>query len=170
MGSKQKIVYIISGPVGVGKSTASRRLANHLSKVVLIEGDHFLNMFRYTEALSFKEKVSRSWEEIVSITLKLLADDFDVIIDFVVEDELLWLVDQFNQMECEIKYVVLHANEKVILDRIRRRGDIEMMNRSLELLHQLTKDVENEPFLMNTDNKTSEDIVTKLLSNRYIYI
>ena len=37
-------IYLITGPAGVGKSTISKKIAEHLDKSVLIEGDDIYHL------------------------------------------------------------------------------------------------------------------------------
>lgn len=40
------MIFLLSGPLGVGKSTTSRELARNVEPCVLIEGDNILHMFK----------------------------------------------------------------------------------------------------------------------------
>ncbi|MBR3281612.1 MAG: (d)CMP kinase [Clostridia bacterium] len=44
-------LYIITGPAGVGKSTISKKIAESLSKSVLIEGDDI-----YSQVIEIKRR------------------------------------------------------------------------------------------------------------------
>lgn len=83
-------VYLISGPLGVGKTTVTRALHKTLSDSVLIEGDMFLHALAGRDELPWEKKLELSWQEILAHTKEGVQENHVVVIDFVVEEELPW--------------------------------------------------------------------------------
>ncbi|MGD6777583.1 AAA family ATPase [Sutcliffiella horikoshii] len=165
-------VYIISGPCGVGKSTITKGLACKLKKAVLIEGDLISAMFVGEEQPAWEEKLSIVWQNLSSLTKNFLLNGYDVVIDYVVEDELEWFCKELDKTGLDIilHYYVLRADPEVLVERITRRGDTEMIPRSLELLHQLESKKENVPHLYDTTNKNPNAIINEIAGNTtYFY-
>ncbi|KMJ57238.1 hypothetical protein AB685_17710 [Bacillus sp. LL01] len=159
-------IYIISGPCGVGKSTITKGLSRKMDKAVLIEGDLIMAMFVGKEQSSWEEKLSIVWQNLSSLTLNFIEKGYDVVIDYVVEDELPWFCSQLSGLDdITLHYVVLRAEPEVLIERITKRGDTEMIHRSLELLQQLENKAENIPHLYDTTHKEPDVIIEEILGN-----
>ncbi|KPB05931.1 AAA family ATPase [Bacillus sp. CHD6a] len=161
---KKRNVYIISGPCGVGKSTITKGLAHKLEEAVLIEGDLLSAMFVGEAQPLWEEKLSIVWQNLSSMTKNFLLNGYDVVIDYVVEDELEWFCRELHQtgVEVTLHYYVLRADPEVLAERITKRGDTDMIPRSLELLHQLENKKENVPHLVDTTNKEPNAIIEEI--------
>jgi len=160
-------IYIISGPCGVGKSTVSREIAKLVPNCALVEGDHLLHFYHDHSMLPWEERLWIAWKNLVDVTKNLLQHKLNVVIDFVVEDELEWFCTYFSHLEITFKYVVLRADENTLIERITNRGDTYMIDRSLFLLNQLENDTpSNEPFLYDTTNKKTADIVKDIIEQK----
>lgn len=81
-------IYIISGPIGVGKTTISNSLQQRLANSYMNEGDIFLHTLDDRDDIEWLRKLELTWEDIVLNTRKYLQDARNVIIDFIVEEEL----------------------------------------------------------------------------------
>jgi broad-specificity NMP kinase len=164
---KKRSVYIISGPCGVGKSTITKGIAHKLEKAVLVEGDLLSAMFVGETQPPWEEKLSIVWQNLSSLTKNFLLNGYDVVIDYVVEDELEWFCRELHQtwMDVTLHYYVLRADPEVLVERITKRGDTDMIPRSLELLHQLENKEENAPHLYDTTNKEPTVIIEEIANN-----
>lgn len=161
----KRTVYIISGPLGVGKSTVTRQLEDILDNTVLIEGDVLNAMFWGKERKSW----AITWENIMLIAQNYLRHDFDVIIDYVVEEELQWICNSLAQFNVQIKYIVLVADEASIRERLVKRKSPEDLERSLFLLNKLKGTAQNKDYIFNTSNKQPIDIARNIIeSNAYL--
>jgi broad-specificity NMP kinase len=162
--SKQngRTIYIISGPCGVGKSTISRIFAEEMEHVVLIEGDKIHSMLVGKDELPWERQLTIVWENILSVSRNFIEHGLDVVIDYVVEDELEWFCEHMSDLNVEIKYVVLRADKNTIVERLNKRGNPDLIERSLFLLSKLEKSSLNKPYLYDTTNKKPGEILEDL--------
>jgi gluconate kinase len=168
----QKTIYLISGPCGVGKSTLTQELLRNVKKSALIQGDDFLSMPMYEKDSEppWDEMLVIMWKNILSLTQNLLQHNFNVIIDTVVEDELEWFCKHFAYLNVKIKYVVLLAEENILIERLNKRGDPYLIDRSLFLLNKLEREPANSKHLYNTSYKKPAEIMEDILhSSSFIY-
>jgi len=156
-------IYIISGPLGVGKSTVSKSLADSMNQCALIEGDLLLHVYRGENEPPWEERLKLAWLNITAVTRNLLRHGLNVVIDFVVEDELQWFYDQLSDLDATLYYVVLHAEPETLAARLSQRGDAQYIQRSLFLRNKLMASPTNEPFLLDADRKRPEEIVEEIV-------
>ncbi|NOU85664.1 AAA family ATPase [Paenibacillus sp. LMG 31460] len=162
---KKQIIYLISGPIGVGKSTISKELARNVKQCVLIEGDDLLHMFKGELQPSWEERLSLTWENILALTRNFIHHNLNIIIDFVVEDELDWFCKRLSDLNLELKYVVLRADKEKLIERLSNRGDIDSLERSLFLLNKLDLLPSFNQFIYDTTLKQPKEIVEEIISN-----
>ncbi|WP_144530090.1 AAA family ATPase, partial [Peribacillus simplex] len=96
-------------------------------RCVLIEGDLLLHMLHHELPLSWDERLSLTWKNLLALTRNMLRQGLNVVIDFVVEDELEWFCEQLSDLDVSIKYAVLHADKEKIAERLTTRGDIDSL-------------------------------------------
>jgi gluconate kinase len=162
---KVEDVYLISGPLGVGKSTVCKSLANAMKQCALIEGDLLLHLYRGDTEPPWEERLRLAWLNIVAVTRNLLRHRLDVVIDFVVEDELEWFRSQLSDLEVTLHYTVLHAEPETLMARLRERGDEQYINRSLFLLNKLMASPGNEPYMLDADQKRAEELAEEIFKD-----
>ena len=176
-------VYFISGPCGCGKSTLTDALAKYMvqvekrSQVYVIHGDDFHQGFvtrayeegefwengQATNQLEWLEILKFNWECIIDVAGKVLSRGMDVLIDYVVEDELPLLQNLAKQYDAKLYYVVLTASEDAIRQRIEARGDVEMVERALFLKNKLDHLPENQGHLYDNTGKSVAQEVTEII-------
>jgi broad-specificity NMP kinase len=162
---KKQIIYLISGPLGVGKSTTSKELARNVKQCVLIEGDDLLQMFKGDLQPSWEERLSLTWKNILALTRNFIHHNLNVIIDFVVEDELDWFCKHLSDLNVGLKYVVLRADKEKLIERLSIRGDIDSLERSLFLLNKMEILPSNNQFIYDTTLKQPKEIVKEIINN-----
>lgn len=181
MGVMKPSVYLFSGPCGCGKSTLAdgfaKKLVNegHRKQVYVIHGDDFHAGFVETDnkgpffvdgqaadSLAWEEILKFNWECILSVAGKALGRGLDVVIDYVVEEELPLLRRLAEEYQARLYYVVLTASEETIRQRITERGDAEMIERSLFLKNELEHMPENQEKLFDNTGKTLEQELAEL--------
>lgn len=159
-------IYIISGPCGCGKSTLAKELVNKLPNSVLIEGDNLHNIFNEKDEVEWLRRLSITWENIISVTRNCLKHNLDIVIDYVVEDELPLFISNLEDFEYELYYMVLTADEETIRKRITKRGDISLIERSIFLRNKLLNDEMNQFHHYDNSNKTLDEEITAILYDK----
>ncbi|MES9683481.1 hypothetical protein CN514_02360 [Bacillus sp. AFS001701] len=155
-------IYIISGPYGVGKSTVTKALAQELENAAVIEGDLIKLMFGGKKLPPWEEMLAIIWKNILSLTKNFLENNINVIIDYVVESELEWLYKHLSDLNVKIHYVVLRADDDMIISRLNQRGDDYLIKGSLYLKNKLENFLPNKKYLYDTTNKQPVEIIHDL--------
>lgn len=115
---------------------------------------------------SWEDRLRLAWCNILCLTRNFYQEGFNIIIDFVVEDELEWFREQLSDLDkTAIKYVLLRAEPDTLLERLRLRGDARYLDRSLFLLNKLTSTPKNQSFILDTDGKETKDVVDFILGS-----
>ncbi len=175
-------VYFFSGPCGCGKTTLSNAFAKHLvndlgkAQVYIIHGDDIRGGFvdsdnsdKYSDGkLSWEEILGFNWECILQMTENALKRGLDVIIDYVIEDELPLVKDVCKKYSAELYYVVLTASEESITERIQRRGDTWMVDRALFLKNKLENLKTNIDHLFDNSDMTVEEEIKQIDIKKYL--
>ena len=86
----------------------------------------------------------------------------DVVIDYVVEEELPLLQKLAKEHDAKLYYLVLTASEEAITKRIQTRGDEEMIERALFLKKKLDNLPENQGHLYDNTEKIVEEEVEEI--------
>lgn len=163
-----RTIYLISGPIGVGKSTVSRALAERIQGSLIV-GDDLYNLEDEVN-LEWSEKLQKGWNRILQTTIDQIRHNKNVIIDFVVEDELHWFINQLSGFDCRFVYVVLIADKETIIDRLKQRDDLRYKDRAMELLTQLSEDSFNKKYLVNTNHFSPIDTVKCILESSHLIV
>ena len=177
-------IHFISGPCGCGKTTLTDALAKYMVKVekrrqvYVIHGDDFhqgfalrayedgtfwedgqaLDQIEWTEILKF------NWECILDVAAKALKRGMDVLIDYIVEDELPLLKDLADEYNAGLHYLVITASADEIRKRIEKRGDTEMVERALFLKEKLENAAENNGHIYDNTGKSMEEETEEIAS------
>ena len=182
-------IYFFSGPCGVGKSTLADAYAKHLTntgirkQVYVIHGDDFQQGFVETDykdsfwkegqaadQIVWTEILQFNWECIIETAGKVLARGLDVVIDYVVEEEMPLLLSLAKEQAAKLYYVVLTASEDVIRQRIEERGDVEMVERAMFLKKELEELPENRGHVFDNTGKVVSEEVAELYENMESYL
>lgn len=163
-------VYLITGACGCGKSTLSKMLMKELRNTILITGDELHEIFGGKRDIEWLDRLRITWENIISVAQNSLRNQLNVIIDYVVEDELPLLLEGLKAFEYELRYMVLVTDEDNIRLRITKRGDVDMIDRALFLNKKLGNEPLNEMYLYdNTDRAIEEELDAIIHNEKYKY-
>lgn len=180
-------IYFFSGPCGCGKSTLAKAFAKYLvnkkvaKQVYLIHGDDFQrgviesdekgDFFtdgRASDVLQWKEILRFNWDCILTVGRKALDKGLDVVIDYVIEEELPLVQKLAEETGANLYYVVLTASCDAITQRIRQRGDVDMIERALFLKKKLDGMPENQGHLFDNTEKSAEEELERLEIERFL--
>lgn len=156
-------LWLLSGPCGAGKTTLSAALAEHLSRqqdgrqVCLLHGDDFHRALmgdeRSSAALPWAEVLRFNWDCLLSAAGHALSRGIDVVMDYIVEEELPLVRRLAAQHGASLRYAVLTAPEDVLRQRLMRRGDAHLIPRAIALREQLHAMPENRSRLVDARDR-----------------
>lgn len=174
-------IYLFSGPCGCGKTTLSKAYAEHLvnkscaKQAYLIHGDDFhagfveadekekrLENEQDSSYMRWEDILSFNWDCIISVAQKALDKGLDVVMDYVVEDELPLIQNIAEKYSADLYYIVLTATEECIKHRLKERGDTELTERALYLKAKLDKMPENQGHLFDNSGMSVEEEIRTL--------
>ena len=173
---ENKIIFV-SGPCGTGKSTFTdeyaRFMVNTDKKTVYVihgddfhagfvepedKGDFFVNG-EASDIVLWEDILNFNWDCIISTADRALRQGTDVLIDYVIEDELPRVRELAALHNAKLYYIVLTASEDELEKRIRDRGDTDMIERAKFLKRKLDSMPENAGHIYdNTDRSVKETI------------
>ena len=154
------ILYVLTGPPGVGKSTISKKLANSLSKSVLIEGDDIYNQVVSSYISPWKEgnHLDLFWRVSLNSILEYLKEGYNVVFNYIIDPDDFHRIQ--NMIQSPIRFVVLMVQEDEILKRDQEREiDCQMGERCLLLLKQFQDYQYPKDFRLYTDSLSVEECV-----------
>ncbi len=181
-------IIFISGPCGSGKTTFADALAKHLVRknrktVYVIHGDDFHDGFVEPEdkgcffedglpsdRFAWEDILRFNWDCIIDTASKALQEGLDVVIDYVIEDELPRVRELAAAFQADLSYIVLTAGRNEIERRIRSRGDTDLIERALFLKSKLEAMPENRGHIYDNTGKTTEDMIREIDPDRYLIL
>lgn len=158
----RRVVYIISGPAGVGKSTTSKTLANRLKHSAYISGDYISHMHVKGRKQPWEspEETTLIWTNILSLTKNFLKFGNDVVIDYVAfPSEVNWLKEKLEELDVILNYIVLWTDKDTLISRDNlRKPEYRMGERCLILMEEFKKSGLDEKSFLDTSELTVSDI------------
>lgn len=180
-----KIIFV-SGACGSGKSTfadaCARQLVQQEHKTVYVihgddfhrgfvepeeKGDFFVDGQASDQAL-WEDILRFNWDCIMATAQRALQDHLDVVIDYVIEDELARVRELAEKNQAPLYYIVLTADADEIKKRIRSRGDVDLIGRALFLKKKLEAMPENQGHIYNNTGKQAEDAIREIVLEQYL--
>lgn len=165
-------VYILSGPAGVGKSTTSKELVKKFRHSAYLSGDYISHMHikGRQKPWESKEEVRLIWDNILSLTKNFLRYGNDVVIDYVTfPQEAKWLSENLKQSNVDVLYVVLWAENEILLKRDQmRKIEHQMGERCLILAKEFIESGIDERHMLDISKNTIDDIpnvIREILQN-----
>ena len=178
-------IVFVSGACGCGKSTfadayAKYRVQQNRKTCYVIHGDDFHRGFVEPEdkgdffadglpsdACQWEDILRFNWGCILDTAERALRQGLDVVIDYVIEDELPLVQQLAARAHAELYYIVLTADAEEIRRRIRQRGDVDLIERALFLKSKLEAMPENQGHLYDNTGKTPEEMIREITMERY---
>ena len=169
-------IYVFSGPCGCGKSTLSEAYARHLidngkNQVYVIHGDDFHKGFVETDRRVgpacpgfqyWADILEFNWQCMLDVAQKALDRSLDVLIDYVVEDELPRLAELARKNGANLYLVVLTAAEEELKQRLIHRGSENLIDRSLFLKSKFDAAPEFQTYLYDISSMTVKEEIENL--------
>lgn len=153
------ILYIITGPAGVGKSTISKELAMSSNKSVLIEGDDIYHQVvgGYVPAWKDGNHLQTFWKVCMEIIKIYLDDGYDVIFNYIITPKNIEMIKD-KLKSYIIKFVVLLTDETTLLLRDKERPEnFQMKERCITLLNSFKSRNYNAQNILDTTNLSTSD-------------
>ena len=178
-------IIFISGACGCGKTTLADAYSRYLvstdhKTVYVIHGDDFHQGFvepedkgdffedgQVSNQILWESILQFNWDCIIATAQRALKDNLDVVIDYVIEDELDRVRKLAEKNHASLYYIVLTADADEIEKRIRCRGDVDMIDRALFLKKKLESMPENQGHIYNNTGKNTEDIIREIILEQY---
>ena len=156
------MLYIITGPAGVGKSTISKRLATLKEKSVLIEGDDIYGQVigSYTSAWKEGNHLKVFWKVCIDMINTYLEEGYDVVFNYIVTPENLKLLkEKFSSF----KFVILITDEDELLKRdLLRPEDCRMRERCVVLLNNFKNNDYEKDYTLDITNLSVDGVIEQL--------
>lgn len=130
------------------------------------KGDFFVNG-QASDQVLWEDILRFNWDCIISTAQRALQDNLDVVIDYVIEDELPRVRELAEKNRVPLYYIVLTADAEEIERRIRERGDVDLIERALFLKKKLEKMPENQGHIYDNTGKKSEDAIRDIWLEQY---
>lgn len=159
-------IYLFSGPCGCGKTTLSTAFAaQHDAPLYLVHGDDFqagLITPEHAQAPAWPDVLRFNWACILAAADNALNLGVDVVIDYIVEDELPMVQQLARDHGAGLHYIVLTAAEDTLRQRLHQRGDAWLVERALVLKAKLEAMPENQGHLLDITGMTVDEILRKI--------
>lgn len=166
------MLYVITGPAGVGKSTISEKIADSLSKSCLIEGDEVYHFVRggYVSPWLEGNHLPLFWDNAISLISNGLEKGYDVVFNYIVAPKDIQRIKE-SFPGTKIKFIVLLVDEKTIVERDKLRPlDCQMGERSLILLNNMKKHNFSKKYILDTSNLTINETYDEILKNDRFFL
>lgn len=161
------MLYLITGPAGVGKSTISQTLARKSKKSVLIEGDDIYHQVvsGYKSAWEEGNHLEVFWKICENMIDTYLSYGYDVIFNYIFNVENFQMFNEKFEKYSK-KFVILVTDEKTIIKRdLERPLDCQMGERSLILLKSFKSKPFDRKYYIDTSNLSIEETVNEIEIN-----
>ena len=156
------MLYIITGPAGVGKSTISKRLATLKEKSVLIEGDDIYGQVIGSYVSAWKEgnHLDVFWKVCLDMINTYLENGYDVVFNYIVTPEVL---KKIKERFSRFKFVILITDEDELLKRdLLRPEDCRMRERCVVLLNNFKNNNYDKDYMLDITKLSVDEVIEHL--------
>ena len=133
------------------------------------KGDFFVNGQAADQVL-WADILRINWDCIIATAQRALQDHLDVMIDYVIEDELDRVRKLAEMNNASLYYIVLTADADEIEKRIRVRGDVDLIERAKFLKRKLDTMPENQNHIYNNTGKNTDDAIREIVLEQYLVL
>ena len=128
--------------------------------------DFFVNG-EASDTVLWEDILRFNWDCIIDTAGRALSQGIDVLIDYVVEDELPRVRELAFVHKATLYYTVLTASEDELERRIRDRGDLDMIERAKFLKRKLDSLPVNDGHVYDNTDKPLEQMIREIELNDY---
>lgn len=156
------MLYIITGPAGVGKSTISKRLATLKEKSVLIEGDDIYGQVigSYVSAWKDGNHLDVFWKICLDMINTYIENGYDVVFNYIVTPEVL---KKIKEIFSRFKFVILITDEDELLKRdLLRPEDCRMRERCVVLLNNFKNNNYDKDYMLDITKLSVDEVIEHL--------
>ena len=156
------MLYIITGPAGVGKSTISKRLATLKEKSVLIEGDDIYGQVigSYVSAWKDGNHLDVFWKICLDMINTYIENGYDVVFNYIVTPEVL---KKIKERFSSFKFVILITDEDELLKRdLLRPEDCRMRERCVVLLNNFKNNNYDKDYMLDITKLSVDEVIDHL--------
>ena len=156
------MLYIITGPAGVGKSTISKRLATLKEKSVLIEGDDIYGQVIGSYVSAWKEgnHLDVFWKVCLDMINTYLENGYDVVFNYIVTPDVL---NKIKERFSRFKFVILITDEDELLKRdLLRPEDCSMRERCVVLLNNFKNNNYDKDYMLDITKLSVDEVLEHL--------
>ena len=160
-----KTIYLIGGPMGVGKTTVCQLLKRRLDHAVFLDGDWCWDSDPFVVNDETKAMVLDNISHVLNNFIACSAYE-NVILCWVMHEQSIidHILSHVDMGECEIRLISLTADEDTLIDRLNK--DIEQGIRTPEVigrsLAKLPLYDKLDTIKIDTTGKTPEQIVNEI--------
>ena len=156
------MLYIITGPAGVGKSTISKRLATLKEKSVLIEGDDIYGQVigSYVSAWKDGNHLDVFWKVCIDMINTYIENGYDVVFNYIVTPDVL---KKIKERFSRFKFVILITDEDELLKRdLLRPEDCRMRERCVVLLNNFKNNNYDKDYMLDITKLSVDEVIEHL--------
>ena len=156
------MLYIITGPAGVGKSTISKRLATLKEKSVLIEGDDIYGQVIGSYVSAWKEgnHLDVFWKVCIDMINTYIENGYDVVFNYIVTPDVL---KKIKERFSRFKFVILITDEDELLKRdLLRPEDCRMRERCVVLLNNFKNNNYDKDYMLDITKLSVDEVIEHL--------
>ncbi len=164
----KKIVCLITGPPGAGKSTICEKLCEKFSKAVRIDVDYLRHMIRngyvapFPKTKESDKQISLATENACILANNFLKSEFNVFIDDVVVSK--EKLDTYYKLINNLIVFVLFPKESILVKRDKSRGENAMNERALELHKEFNKIINDRKWhILDSSNHDIEQTLEEII-------